>query len=51
MVQLGEICTIYPAKDAQKKEGDEFESMPILNQKGCQVAESYRDGSHRLCRT
>jgi hypothetical protein len=39
MVQLGEICPVYPAKDAQKEKGDKFESMPILNEKGCQVAE------------
>jgi hypothetical protein len=39
MVQLGEICTVYPAEDAKKEKGDKFESMPILNQKDCQVAE------------
>jgi hypothetical protein len=33
MVQLGEICAVYPAKDAQKKKWDKFESVPILNEK------------------
>lgn len=49
MIQLGEICTVYPAKDAQKEKRNKFESMPILNQKGCQVAEWKSDVSHRLC--
>jgi hypothetical protein len=33
VVQLGEICTIYPTKDTQKKKGDKFESVPVLNEK------------------
>jgi hypothetical protein len=31
MVQLGKICTIYSAKDAQKK-GDKLRCLPTLNE-------------------